>query len=186
MSELSVDQSRQDLGLSLDELKRLGTGNECNDSTGMRAEVGAICDTAGWDLYAENGEDLQTMGVRGDLCLSNSLDFVGNTDWQAQLASPRLEVPGENDEVPAGYMGAPEINGQHALQPSGRTSSSASSASGSTNSAATSIPLAGPGFQFARGIPRHPFFMHCLDTLYRHDQYIMLQLPLQATTGESQ
>ena len=46
-------------------------------------------DTAGWDLYAENGTELHCLSVCGQLFNSHSLEYAINTDWQEQLASPR-------------------------------------------------------------------------------------------------
>ena len=117
------------------------------------AEEGAPVDTAGWDLYADNGTELCLAGLCGQLFDSHSLEFVGNTDWQTQLASPRTDTRDAGDSART----LPPPPAMQSLQ--GRASSSSSTtsaASGSTTSAATTqaasnVPLAGPGFQFARG-----------------------------------
>ena len=38
---------------------------------------------------AESGDDLQSLGVCGDLHVSNSLEILSNSDWETDLASPR-------------------------------------------------------------------------------------------------
>ena len=39
---------------------------------------------------AESGDDLQSLGVCGDLHVSNSLEFLGNSDWKDDVASRAL------------------------------------------------------------------------------------------------
>jgi hypothetical protein len=118
-------------------------------------------DTAGWDLYAENGTELHCLSVCGQLFNSHSLEYAINTDWQEQLASPRDT---RDQESSTRVLLLPP--------PMGRESLSSSTASGApssttfvwcselhdselhdaaTTQAANNMPLAGPGFQFARG-----------------------------------
>ena len=38
---------------------------------------------------AESGDDLRALAVCSDLHVSNSLEILGNSDWETDLASPR-------------------------------------------------------------------------------------------------
>jgi len=95
-------------------------------------------DSAGWAVVAEggaHGAELKDLDARGDLHIGgNSLDFAGNGDWREQLSSPRLHMVAQDTR-------------EQAVRPA----SSCSAASAAATQTSSNSPLAGPGFQFARG-----------------------------------
>jgi hypothetical protein len=115
---------------------------------------------------AESGDDLQSLGVCGDLHVSNSLEFLGNSGSKEDMASPhaphieeqfrsissieevRAPTGAEEKEQSAPEQEATEETRDEKL--SSPVASPVSSAS-ATPQAASNMQLAGPGFQFARG-----------------------------------
>jgi hypothetical protein len=114
---------------------------------GGEAESVSI-DTAGWDLYAENGTELHCLSMCGQLFNSHSLEYAINTDWQEQLASPR-DARDEGSSTRA--LLPPTPMGRASSSSSTGSGASSSTTSTATTQAANNVPLAGPGFQFARG-----------------------------------
>jgi hypothetical protein len=115
---------------------------------------------------AESGDDLQSLGVCGDLHVSNSLEFLGNSRSKEDMAFPhaphieeqiRIIFSIEEMRAPTGAAAleqsapaqeAPEDSRDEKL--SAPVASPVSSVS-ATPQAASNMRLAGPGFQFARG-----------------------------------
>ena len=115
---------------------------------------------------AESGDDLQSLGVCGDLHVSNSLEFLGNSGSKEDMASPhaphieeqfRIISSIEEVRAPTGAA-APEQSAPAQAAPEESRDEKLSSPVGSPVSSASAAPqaasnmrLAGPGFQFARG-----------------------------------
>ena len=118
---------------------------------------------------AESGDDLQSLGVCGDLHVSNSLEFLGNSGSKEDMASPRARYDAHIEEqfqiissieevsAPTGAA-APEQSAPAQAAPEESRDEKLSSPVASTVSSALTTPqatsnmrLAGPGFQFARG-----------------------------------
>ena len=111
---------------------------------------------AGWGVVAEGGQHARELTVRGDLISSNSFEFVGIcAEWDDGCAGKRDTV-GESPGT--GENGVVENNDNQPEEPrrANSVSSTASSSAGGSSAASAARSslkhLAGPGFQFARGI----------------------------------
>ena len=112
-------------------------------------------------MLAESGQHVRELTVRGDLISSNSFEFVGIcADWDDGCVQKRDTVgespgTGENGVV-ENTASTPNDNQPEEPRRANSVSSPASSSAGSSSAASAARSslkhLAGPGFQFARGI----------------------------------
>jgi hypothetical protein len=117
-------------------------------------------------VLAESGDGLQSLGVCGDLHVSNSLEFLGNISSKEDMDSPHVNHIVEQFRIISSIEEVRTPTGTEALEPSAPVQeapeesrdeklsapvASPVSSVSATSQVESNMWMTGPGFQFARG-----------------------------------